>query len=420
MRVDFRAGRSASDPESYSIMLSGLHRRWWWLLGTPLLPLSVVAAVTFTHPATADSKPRVPKSDAEVLETLPGPMANPWFRTAADAARIGPPDAGSAVARARGELTRYQETADPRYLGRAEAALGSFWDAAAPPEPVLVLRARIRQSNHEFNSALADLNRALVASPADGQALLDRASIETVLGHYDEARRDCQALEPLTAPLYALVCRAAVGGVTGSATLAEVELSRAVSNPTLDVGDRCWAESLRGEISTRLDHSAEAEAHYRSVLAGCPNDSYAHGALADLLLDLDRNAEVVLLLSEQTRQDAQLLRLAIAERRLRAPGFDAHFKDLEQRFEEAHLRGSQVHRREEARFELSLRDAPERALALALANFQVQREPADVRIALESALAAGHPERAREVVSFVSAARLEDPHVARLLARFPR
>jgi hypothetical protein len=388
-----------------------------WLLGAPLLLLAVASAITLARPAPANSAPYFPRADEEVLETLPGPVANAWLRTATEATPSAPLDAPSAVARARAELTRYQESADPRYLGRAEAALGPFWDEPAPPEPVLVLRARIRQSNHEFISALSDLNQALGARPDDGQALLDRASIQTVLGHYDDARKDCQALETLTAPLYVVVCKAAISGVTGSAGAAYSDLSQALSGPGIDMDDRCWAESLLGELSTRLGQSAQAEQHFRAVLAGCPSDSYARGALADLLIDLDRFSEAALLLADQTRQDALLLRLTIAERHLSAPAFDAHFKDLEQRFEEAHLRGSQVHRREEARFELALRDAPEPALALSIANFQVQRETADIRIALESAVAAGHPESVREVVSFVNASHLEDPHVATLLSR---
>jgi Tfp pilus assembly protein PilF len=401
-------------------MAFGFGQRRAWLFAAPLLLLGVAAAVTLAHPAPASSAPYVPKTDEEVLETLPGPMVNAWLRTPAEAAPAGALDASGAVSRARAELRRYQESADPRYLGRAEAALGAFWDESVPPEPVLVLRARVRQSNHEFLPALSDLDRALAESPSDGQALLDRASIQTVLGRYDAARRDCVALESLTDPLYVVVCRGAIAGVTGSAAAAYDELSRALAGPRIDVEDRCWAESLQGELSTRLGRATQAETHFRGVLAGCPSDTYARAALADLLLDLGRYAEVVPLLSDQIRQDALLLRLTIAERQLRAPAFADHLKDLEQRFEEAHLRGSSVHRREEARFELALEDAPDAALALAIANFQVQKEPADVRIALESALAAGHADGVRDVIAFVTASKLEDPQVAGLLAKLPR
>jgi tetratricopeptide (TPR) repeat protein len=391
-----------------------------WLLGVPVLLLGLAAAFTLCQPAPASAIPYLPQTDEEVLETLPGQMASRWLPSPAEAAPGAALDAATAVARARAELDRYRESADPRYLGRAEAALGGFWDEQAPPAPVLVLRARIRQSNHEFLAASSDLDRALALNPGDGQALLDRASILTVLGRYDAARRDCQSLDGLIAPLYVAVCRAAVGGVTGSARASASDLSRALMAPGLGLEDKCWAQSLLGELFTRLGDTAAAEGHFRSVLSACPSDSYARGALADLLLDLNRNTEVVGLLVDQVRQDALLLRLTIAERQLRAATFQAHLADLTQRFEEAHLRGSSVHRREEARFELAVRDAPARALTLALENFQVQREPADVRLALSAALAAGQPESAREVIAFVRASRLEDPNVSRMLEGFPK
>lgn len=399
----------------------GLAQRRIWFLGAPLLLVLAAAAITtVVRPAPASTGPYVPNSDSEVLETLPGQSTGAWLRTSAEAAPPAALDASSAVARARAELVQYQESADPRYLGRAEAALGNFWDQPDPPEPVLVLRARIRQSNHEFLTALSDLDRATSLSPNDSQALLDRASIETVIGRYDAARADCARLADLTAPLYVTVCRAGVAGVTGSAEAASGELTRALAVPRLEIEDKCWAESLLGELAARLGQAAHADAHFRSVLASCPTDTYVRGALSDLLLDLGRDQEVIALLAGDIRQDALLLRLAIAERHAHAASFDQHLKDLSDRFEEAHLRGNFVHRREEARFELALRDAPKVALDLALANFDVQREPADVRIALESALAANQPARASGVVAFARASKLEDVHVQPLLEKLAR
>ena len=402
-------------------MAFGLAQRRIWFLGAPLvLVLAAAAITTVVRPAPANAGPYVPSSDAEVLEVLPGQAAGAWLRTTAEVAPPAALDASTAVTRARAELVHYQESADPRYLGRAEAALGNFWDQPDPPEPVLVLRARIRQSNHEFLTALNDLDRAVALSPNDGQALLDRASIETVIGRYDAARGDCAGLDNLTAPLYVTVCRAGIAGVTGAAEAASAELTRALAVPRIEIEDKCWAESLLGELAARLGHADQAEAHFRRVLAARPTDTYVRGALADSLLDLGRDQEVVALLGGDIRQDALLLRLAIAERHAHASGFAEHLKDLGERFEEAHLRGNFVHRREEARFELALRDAPKVALDLALANFDVQREPADVRIALESALAANQSERVSAVVAFARASKLEDVHVHALLEKLGR
>jgi tetratricopeptide (TPR) repeat protein len=378
--------------------------------------LGIAAAVTHASPTPASALVHSPATDDEPLETLPAQSEirrNPRSTNSAE-------NAATAVERARTELTQYQKSSDPRYLGRAEAALGRFWDEPNPPEPVLVLRARIRQSNHEFSAALADLDRAARLTPDDAQALLDRASIETVIGRYEAARGDCQRVEALAAPLYGSMCRAAIAGVTGSARAAITDLSRLLSSAQIEVEERCWAKSLLGELSTRVGDLSTAEAHFVGVLDACPSDSYVKGALADLWLDQHRDAQIVRLLAEHVRQDALLLRLTIAERRLEAPTFATHFADLRQRFDEARLRGSSVHRREEARFELALRDDAARALSLALVNFEVQREPADVRIALEAALAAGKPEGARRVATFARNSGLEDPQISSLLTRFPR
>lgn len=406
-------------------MASASGKRRSWTIAAPLALLGLLVVISRANPAPANAQPYVPQSGDEVLEKLAATVSDPWQRASASVGRAAvvsgaknsPLDAESAAARARAELRSYQASADPRFLGRAEAALGEFWDQVSPPEPILVLRARVRQSNHEFDTALKDLDQALTVNPADDQALLDRAGIETVVGRYDAAARDCRLLEPLTAPLYSTMCRAALSGVTGAAGKADDELTHLLESPALAPEDRCWVESLLGELAVRIGQPGPAEQHYRSVLAVCPSDTYTRGALADLLLDLDRPAEVAPLLADQTNQDALLLRLTIAEKRSGAKSFLAHLQDLTQRFDEARLRGNQVHRREEARYELVLRGRAEPALTLSLANFRVQREPADVRIALEAALSAAHPERVQEVVAFVRASRLEDPHVAQLLTR---
>ena len=82
------------------------------------------------------------------------------------------------------------------------------------------------------------------------------------------------------------------------------------------------------------------------------------------------------------RNDALLLRIALAEQRLpdHAADFAAHRADLAARFDAARRRGDSLHRREEARFRLTMLGDAAGALALARANWDVQREPADRRI----------------------------------------
>jgi len=72
------------------------------------------------------------------------------------------------------------------------------------------------------------------------------------------------------------------------------------------------------------------------------------------------------------------------------------------------LRGDSVHRRDEARFTLSLLGDPAAALALARANWEVQREPADARLLLDAALAVDDAAAARPALAFLAASGLED------------
>jgi hypothetical protein len=86
----------------------------------------------------------------------------------------------------------------------------------------------------------------------------------------------------------------------------------------------------------------------------------------------------------------------------------AQVRQLEDRFAASRLRGDQVHLREEARFTLHLLDAPQEALKLARENWQVQKEPADLRILLEAALAAHDTAAVDLVRDWLRNSRLED------------
>jgi tetratricopeptide (TPR) repeat protein len=367
----------------------------------------LLGILAVTTPSRARSGPYTPRADGEVLEHLPERLGGERPAEASS-------DPAQAERRAREQLELYQRTSDPRFLGRAEAQLAAFWQLAEPPLALAVLRAKIRASNHEFEAALADLERALVRDPTEVQARFERATIEVVLARYDAAARDCAQLRPLVSSLFAAGCEALVAGATGRATQARASLERELEGArTATPAQVVWAESLLGELAWRVGDLAAAERLFRRGLESSPDDAYTRGALADLLLDQRRFREVVSLLERFERVDGLLLRLAIAEQAL--AGSPAHSHVLGERFVAARLRGSAVHQREQARFELSLRRDPQRALRLALANFAVQREVWDIRLVLEAALAAEQPQAANAAVELVRRSELEDPTIARLV-----
>src|SRR5262249_6514259 len=292
-----------------------------------------------------------------------------------------PDDVALAVGIARADIDRARRDSDPRYLGYAQAALRRWWDLPSPPHDVLVLRATIRQSNHEFAPALADLAAALHEDPDDPQAWLTQSVLLLLRADFDGARKSCAPLARLTSDLVASACLAGVDGVTGHARRAYDALARALGRSRGDdAGTRAWALTLQAELAARLGLADAAERHYRAALAAASPDAYLLASFADFLLDAGRPAEVVMLLADDVGVDTRLLRLVGAETAPGGGAASAHMDERAGRYRASRDRGDQLHLREEARFRLRVEHDPREALRLARANFDIQREPGDVRI----------------------------------------
>ena len=111
-----------------------------------------------------------------------------------------------------------------------------------------------------------------------------------------------------------------------------------------------------------------------------------------------------------------LLRLAEAETLLQTSSAKAHVQALEDRFAAAKVRGDTTHRAEEARFQLRLRKNPNLAVQLAAANYKVQKEPRDLRVLLESALAAQDTAAAKPARDWLQSTGFEDSRMRELAA----
>jgi hypothetical protein len=372
----------------------------------------------------AAAAPYIPSADDAVLERLPE-RSDPSLREIRRlrvALDTNPRDTALAVRLVRRAIGAARETGDPRFLGQAQAALAPWWAQNDPPAAVLLLRATIRQSVHDFTGAIADLDRLITRNPADGQALLTRATVLAVIGKYDEARADCNRIARLTIPLVVAGCLAGPESLSGQAGNAYKSLTATLAQaPNIDAGLREWALTLAAEISQRRGDAALAESHFRAALKLDARDPYLQTAYADFLLEQQRPSEVVPLLKDNTRNDSLLLRLALAESQLpelRAD-FDMHRADLAARFDAASRRGDSLHRREEARYTLELARQPRVALKLARENWQVQREAADLRILVAAAVATGDPTALQDARSWAESHRLEDTVVNAALERKP-
>ena len=301
----------------------------------------------------AHANPSIPRDDHQVLERLPGRS------TAAEARELrreraelasDPENLKTSLALARSYIQKSRAESDPRYLGFAQATLTPWWNLPQPPVEVLVLRATIRQSTHDFNAALADLDLALKADPTHAQAWLTRAIILQVRGEYEAARKACLPLFRLTSELVTVTCASSIASLNGEASQS-YELLRRVYQHNLSAvsNERLWSLTVMAEIADRLGRAGEAESHFNQALALDQRDGYLLGAYADFLLDQERPREVINLLQNETRVDGLLLRLALAENALspKPPAIQQHIESLRDRFSASRQRGDTVHRREE-------------------------------------------------------------------------
>lgn len=383
------------------------------------LALAAILLLGAAPACLAWAAPRTPSTDTEVLERV-RPRSDTTaqeLRALAQQLRARPDDLDVALKLARRHLAIARTSADPRHVGYAEAALAPWLEQSAPPAPVRLLRATMRQSRHDFADALVDLDAVLAAAPGDAQALLTRATIRLVLADIAGAARDCAALSRRATALVATACQAAVQAASGQAAIAQAGLARArAATTTEDPTVRAWVATLQAEIVARLGDAHAAEAFFREAIALDPADVYTRAAYADLLLETGRPMAARALVDRDLRPDALLLRAALAAHAMQADDADALVARLLDRMEDAARRGDTTHLREAARVQLDLLGDPRRALDLAARNFIIQREPADALLLLRAARAASRPDAAAPALAWVAATRIEDAAIARAAA----
>ena len=392
-------------------------------VGGKLIPRAAIwlAASLLLGPSVAQAAPFIPASDDVVLEQVPDARdaSGRALRQLNTRLAGNRHDLGLAEQVARLDIGQSRRLGDPRFLGRAEAALAPWPMGSATPAPVLLLRAVILQSDHDFIGSIAALQRVVTAEPASAQAWLTLAAVHQAQADYPAALRDCGQLASHTLGLAPDTCTAAIMSLTGHATVAlravAISLAENAEEARALPDVAAWTVTLEAETAERLE-DPRAEAFYRAALAIDATDPYLLGAWCDFLLDHERPREVIDLLSGYTRNDPLLLRLTLAEKATGNTRTAGHIDDLAARFEASRLRSDTVHRREEARFALYLDGRPQRALVLARANWNVQREPADARILLEAALAAGHPEAADPARAWLAGNGVEDQRLVTLAA----
>lgn len=370
------------------------------------------ADTALTLPAAPYRAPYLPGADAQVLQQVPA-ASDPkvrQFKELQAALRADPQNVRRATDLARAYIDFGRQLGDAHYAGYAEAVIVPWMKAPQPLAEVLVVQATILQYRHDFSGARALLKSAVKRDPNNAQAWLTLATLDMVQGQYASAAEDCSQVAKHGGLTLSLACTGNLRSYLGEAQQS-IALLTQIENDSANVpaSFKAWVEGLLAESSERLGNWPKAEAHYRKALSYAPDDNFLLVAYADFLLDRGRPAEVLPLLRSYAQSDTAFLRLALAQAALGSADLPRYTWIMSARFEALTQRGSDYYGREQVRFALQLQRDPERALALAERNWEVQRAPWDARVFLEAALAAKKPQAAAPVLVFLQQTKLQDP-----------
>jgi tetratricopeptide (TPR) repeat protein len=387
-----------------------------------LLVHSILGFATLQAWAVTEIKP---DHDGQVIETLPaarsvkrtaaaGPSANLTAPTQVPASL---PSASQALSQAKDWVNEARQSGDTRYWGRAQTVLAPWWDNPNAPAAVIVMQATVQQGRHAFDAAHTTLTSALKRDPDNAQAWLTLASLERLAGRYPRSLHACDAVARARQLWYAKVCQLETESMQGRAVSAPRDF-QVLLNQSQSAAQEAWVNSLLAESEERAGHDAAASLAYQKSLQEDP-DLYTSLAYSDLLLRIGKPRVAVKVLANMPETDAVLIRRAYAMRLVGDPGWKTVTVELHERDAALRRRGDDVslHAREAGLVALWLDDKPDVALRLAQQNMQLQKEPIDWWLALQSARAARDDKALAAFQSALAATGLKDHRLQTLAVK---
>ncbi len=280
----------------------------------------------------------------------------------------------------RALIRAFRQTGDDRNLETAWNRLRPVLEHGTQDVFILIDAATVAQARHDFDAALALIDRALIIQPGLDQAWLLRASIELVRGNPDEAEAACDRLRSVPT-FIAVTCRARVaiarGGQTNTPKMLEAVLAT-IHKESANPEALAWTLSVAGDAAA----DPEAAIAYYEKSLEIVESTQVRAALVDVLLASGRvtTARAVL----ESGHDALPLavrRLIVAVRMGDTDTVREEIARTDHEFRHWIAEQDWAHAREMARFYIDVLDQPDVAKRLARINLRFQREPEDLLLA---------------------------------------
>lgn len=396
-----------------------------------LLAISFITGMLLT--LTSLAQPYTPESNSSVVDILPAAIVE----LSADIRRSQASRQQSATASGsqilRQAMDAYQvavSSGEARAYGHTLSILQRWPESDTRPAMYHILLAAVLQHNHEFDAALAELQR-VTASGMNGsdrsayiQALMIQSQIGLVIGDYALVEQSCTALEQTARRAVFVNCQAQLDGVTGNALHALSLLTSTLRAGTnLNTVDYQELLTTAAVIAHRLGDSPLAESYYQGALRLSPTNAYLIVNYSTLLLELDRPVDVVALLSADANGTLNAEMNILLAKALRATGSEADRRraadivaTLEQEFELAFMRNEAIPHKEYAQYALDLTNLPDAALSSAAENWSFQKEPSDTLLLARAATLNNDRDVLNDIEQWMSSVGLEDERLQAILA----
>lgn len=295
--------------------------------------------------------------------------------------RLQPADEKTISALANHYLQLAAQPGQSRLYGLAEAVLKPLIETNTNDTDVLLAWAQVQQHQHNFALALSVLEKIMMQAPDNITANLLAARLQLVQGNSTVAQEFCVRLLGRTDLLTLSTCSLEVRSTLGEKELAEsyAQLQQLLISQGLPNDERqVWLLQILADMALRLEKPQEAIGFLARITK--KNSLSVWVQWSDIQLVLG-NAQAVIdelttvVKSSPQADDALLLRLAIAEKKLTAKNYWQH--QLAERIALRERRDDQAHAADLARYYLDVAPDADKALYWAERNWQQAREVSD-------------------------------------------
>lgn len=310
-------------------------------------------------------------------------------------------------------INKGKRESEPRYLGMAEAIIENWLSKYDAHPAVLLAKADILQYRHQFDDALVLLSEIPNAGVEGAAALLMRANLFQLKGDYDATRAECGRLARELS-FMSDICKLHIESFSGEIEPSQRKLEALIAQLELPTEIRVWAVGKLADMSNRRGKPQEALEYLQKI-----KPEQASGALRaqmfDLLLLLERpNAVLQMIDIGEKSEGLQLRRL----RALKMTGENWRgpiSQNLLGRISRPATDASNPHARELAYYHHYLTGDVEAAFEAATENWNLQREPIDIRLLFETAHRARKLETITDAIEWISQKKYQDVRLAQFL-----